>query len=54
LKNSWDKAIIPYPFASIKVNTSDPIMVDKSLGRKDLEALGVTLTEQLNQLGPDY
>ncbi|MFT5506155.1 MAG: lysophospholipid acyltransferase (LPLAT)-like uncharacterized protein [Gammaproteobacteria bacterium] len=54
LEKSWDKAIIPYPFSCITINTSNPIIVDKSLGRKELEALGITLTEQLNQLGPSY
>jgi lysophospholipid acyltransferase (LPLAT)-like uncharacterized protein len=54
LEKSWDKAVIPYPFASIKVKTSDPIIVDKSLNREGLEALGIALTEQLNQLGPDH
>ena len=48
---AWDKTLLPYPFAKVTVLTSDPIHIDKSLGRDELQALSHEITNSLNQLG---
>lgn len=52
-KRAWDKSLIPYPFSKIKLIQSDPIYIDKDLGRKELEELGRELSQCLNELSPD-
>jgi lysophospholipid acyltransferase (LPLAT)-like uncharacterized protein len=50
LNKSWDKCLIPYPFAKITITASEPILVSKTLDRNGLETLGHELTNQLNNL----
>ena len=50
-EKAWDKTLLPYPFAKVTVLTSDPVYVDKGLGRDELEALSNEITDRLNQLG---
>ena len=50
-QKSWDKTLLPYPFAKVTVLNSEPIHIDKSLDRDQLQALSNELTDSLNQLG---
>ena len=50
-EKSWDKSLLPYPFAQITVLKSEPIHIAKSIDRDGLEALSQELTGKLNQLG---
>ena len=53
LEKSWDKSLIPYPFAKIDVLTSGPFFVDKSCDKDRLKELGVELKNKLDQLGDE-
>jgi lysophospholipid acyltransferase (LPLAT)-like uncharacterized protein len=50
-EKTWDKTLLPYPFAKVTVLTSDPIYIDKSLGRDELQTLSNEIADRLNQLG---
>jgi len=52
-EKSWDKTLLPYPFAKITVLTSDPIHIAKNTSRDELEAFSQELNNRLNQLGGD-
>jgi len=49
-KKSWDKCLIPYPFARITITVSEPIHIAKTEDRDRLQSLGIDLSEQLNRL----
>lgn len=53
LEKSWDKSLIPYPFAKIDILTSGPFFVDKSCDKNGLRELGVELKIKLDQLGDE-
>ena len=50
-EKAWDKTLLPYPFAKVAVLTSEPVYIDKSLGRDELETLSNEITNKLNLLG---
>ena len=50
---SWDRALLPLPFATVVVAYGDPFRVPKSTHRRDLEALRRKLEEQLEGLTDD-
>jgi lysophospholipid acyltransferase (LPLAT)-like uncharacterized protein len=50
---SWDRALLPLPFATVIVAYGDPFHVPKSTHRRDLEALRRQLEEQLESLTDD-
>jgi len=53
LHKAWDKSLIPYPFAKVQVLISEPIAIDREIGRDQLKDLGLELNQLLNQLGDD-
>lgn len=50
---SWDRALLPLPFATVIVAYGDPFHVPKSTHRRDLEALRRRLEERLEGLTDD-
>lgn len=52
-QKAWDKCLFPYPFSTITLIQSEPIYIDKDLGRDELEERGRELSKQLNELSPD-
>lgn len=50
---SWDRALLPLPFATVRVAYGDPLPVPKSTHRKDLEALRLELEQRLELLTED-
>lgn len=47
---SWDRLIIPKPFAKVTVRMPEPIIVPRELGKEQLEAQRQRLEDSLNQL----
>jgi lysophospholipid acyltransferase (LPLAT)-like uncharacterized protein len=50
---SWDRALLPLPFAEVIVAYGDAFRVPKSTHRDDLDSLGLHLEEQLEGLTHD-
>lgn len=50
---SWDRALLPLPFATIKVAYGDALRVPKSTHKRDLEILRQRLEQQLDALTND-
>ena len=47
---SWDRFIVPKPFARIVITIGAPVSVDKSLRTEDLEPIRSQMEQQLNTL----
>jgi lysophospholipid acyltransferase (LPLAT)-like uncharacterized protein len=48
--HSWDRAILPLPFAKVRVAYGEPIHVPKNTRAEDLEQAALGLTRELNRL----
>jgi lysophospholipid acyltransferase (LPLAT)-like uncharacterized protein len=49
---SWDRFIIPLPFAKIVVRVGKPIAVPRQADDRKFEAIRLHLQEELKRLGP--
>ena len=47
--NSWDRFLMPKPFARIVIHYPEPIWISPSVGKKELESYRCLLEERLNQ-----
>lgn len=50
LNKSWDETIIPLPFNRLVVLCGEPISVDASAGRNEIEAVRVEIENKLNEM----
>jgi lysophospholipid acyltransferase (LPLAT)-like uncharacterized protein len=48
---SWDRLIIPKPFARVRMAVGEPITVQRASSSNDLEGYRQRLEESLNELG---
>lgn len=49
-QKSWDKTMVPMPFAPITINVTDPIYIPPNLAPGDLETYRLKVEETLNRL----
>jgi lysophospholipid acyltransferase (LPLAT)-like uncharacterized protein len=47
---SWDRLIVPKPFARVRLAVGEPLEIPRELSESDLEAHKQRLEEALNQL----
>lgn len=48
--NSWDRFIVPLPFAAFAIEIGDPIEIDKKAGDEEVESVRNTVEERLLRL----
>lgn len=48
--NSWDRFLIPRPFARIRIHYGPPIRVPRAAGEAELEELTLRLSREINRL----
>lgn len=48
--NSWDRFVVPRPFARVHIEYAEPVHVPRDAGRDDLDAMGRRVEETLNDM----